>query len=95
MIALLGNFPAKSIYTVLFLVSTIAAQQNIVLDVSGLQTLELVCTCNDFPIVVGLVVDNKFCGGYLTLDMPFILVIDTRRCHQMAVAVSPGQPVKW
>ncbi len=38
------------------------AQHNIVLVMSGLSPLQLVCICKDFPCLVGLVVDNSFCG---------------------------------
>ncbi len=34
------------------------AQQRMVLVVSGLSQLEVVFTCNDFPCVIGVVVDN-------------------------------------
>ncbi len=87
------KFPAKSICVVLFLVCTIAAKQKIVLGVSGLPPLELVCTYNYFPHVVGLAVHDHFCSDCLMCA--FIVAIDTGRCLWTAVAVSPCQPVKW
>ncbi len=49
---------------------------------------EVVFTCNDLPHVVGLVVDNIFCG---LLVCPLIVDVDIWTCCWLAVAVSPGQ----
>ncbi len=80
------------IYIVIFLVSTMAAQQKLELIESDLLPLELVYIC-DVPHVVGLVVDSMFCCGCLAC--PLIVAVDIRRCHWTAVAVRPGHPVKW
>ncbi len=62
------NLLAKLMQIVLFLLSTMAVQQKIVLVVSRLPHLEVVFICNDFPHVVGPyvgIVDKmsmKFCN---------------------------------
>lgn len=72
--------------------SAMVAQQRMVLVVSGLSQLEVVFTCNDFPCVIGVVVDNIFCGGCLVCTQ--INAVDIGRCLLTAFAVSPGQLVK-
>ncbi len=37
------------------------------------------CSCNDFPIVLGLVEDNMFHAGCMACYL--IVAVDIRRCH--------------
>ncbi len=63
------EFSSQIMYIVIFSVSKTAAQQNSMLDVSGLPPSDSMCTCNDFPLVIGLVVDSQFCVSCLVLGM--------------------------
>lgn len=60
--------------------------------VSSLLPLKVMLTCNNFPSVFVFVANNMFYSG--CLKFPLIVANDTERCHQTAVAVSPGHPLK-
>ncbi len=68
--------------------STIAAQQKIVVVIPSLSPLEWICTCKDFPCVVDFVEDNISCDDCLAC--PMIVAVDIGRCCQTAGAVCPS-----
>ncbi len=41
------------------------------------------------------VVDNMFCGGCLACPLIVIVAVDVGSCIWIALATSPGYPVKW